>query len=391
MKTSPAPIVDPFQDLRRPAPAEQEVLGYGHTLREILQQPDTWEETAALLFPRLGEVQGVLDDTAGPIVLTGSGSSFFVGACLSLGLQRTFRRPTQAIPAGDILTHLDETVLAGEGLLVSFARSGDSPESAAVVDLVLDRRPAWRHIVFTCNSEGRLATRYGGDPRVTTVVLDARTNDRSLVMTSSFTNLFLAGRALAATAGRYRESATLTAALARNVLESDAAALARLAQADFDSAVVLGTGARHGAAHEAALKLLEMTAGRVKTIAESWLGLRHGPMSWVDARTLVVFFLSSDEKARAYELDLVRELARKGLGGPRLFVGEAVPRELLRAGDVLVDTSAAVRAADEALVTVDVLVGQLLAFYRCRHLGLRPDAPSPNGVIERVVAAFPIH
>ena len=390
MKTAPAPMADPFHDLRRAAPAEQEAQGYGHTLREILQQPDTWEETAAALLPRLPELHDVLDDTAGPIVLTGSGSSLFVGASLALGVQRRFARCAQALAAGDILTHAGDA-LAREGVLVSVARSGDSPESAAALDLVVDRRPAWRHIVFTCNAEGRLATRYRGDRRVTAVVLDARTNDRSLVMTSSFTNLFLAGRALAATADSYRESAALTASLARQVLESDAASLVRLAGGDFESAVFLGTGTRHGAAREAALKLLEMTAGRVKTVAESWLGLRHGPMSWVDARTLLVLFVSSDEKARAYELDVVRELDRKGLGGPRLFVGGAVPRELLRAGDVLVDTVAAIRLDDEALVAVDVLVGQLLAFFRCRELGLRPDAPSPDGVIQRVVAQFPIH
>jgi tagatose-6-phosphate ketose/aldose isomerase len=390
METLPTPMVDPFEPLRRAAAAEQEARGYGHTLREILQQPDTWEETAAALLPRLPELHRLLDDTAGPILLTGSGSSLFVGASLVLGLHRRSPRCVEAIAAGDILTHARET-LAPEGLLVSFARSGDSPESSAALDLVLDRRPDWRHIVFTCNPEGRLATRYRGDRRVTAVVLEARTNDRSLVMTSSFTNLLLAGRALAATAGPYRESATLTATLARNVIESDAAGLARLAQARFDSAVFLGSGARHGAAREAALKLLEMTAGRVKTIAESCLGLRHGPMSWLDARTLLVLFLSSDERIRAYEVDVVRELARKALGGPRVFVGEAVPRDLLRAGDVLVDTAAAVRAHDEALVAVDVLVAQLLAFFHCRHLGLRPDAPSPDGVIQRVVAGFPIH
>ena len=389
MKT-PSTTGGPFQELAQPSPAEQNRRGYGHTLREILQQPDTWEATAEALAPRVPELHAVVEATTGPILLTGSGSSLYVGTCLALGLQRTFGRVVQAQAAGDILVHAEHT-LAPDGLIVSFARSGDSPESAAAVDLVLERRPAWRHIVITCNADGRLATRYRGDRRVTTVVLDARTNDSSLVMTSSFTNLLLAGRALAVTAEPYREGATHTASVARRVLASDAPALAHLAEGELDSAVFLGTGPRYGAAREAALKLLEMTAGRVKTTAETCLGLRHGPISWIDARTLVVAFVSNDERARAYELDVLRELDAKGLGGPRVLVGEAVPRALLRAGDVLVDTAAGVRTHDDDLVAVDVLVGQLLAFFRSRHLGLRPDAPSPDGVIQRVVPEFPIH
>jgi len=166
--------------------------------------------------------------------------------------------------------------------------------------------------------------------------------------------------------------------------------LASAARSGFRSAVYLGSGCRIGSAHEAGLKMLEMTAGRVLTLTESFLGLRHGPMSAVHDHTLIVAFLSSDEVVRAYEVDLLGELDRKELGTRKLIVGSGVPPGLAtRPGDVIVECGDGL--ADEDLVLLDVVVGQLLAFFRCLHEGLRPDSPSAEGVINRVVGSFTIH
>ena len=106
--------------------------------------------------------------------------------------------PVQTVASGSILTHPDQIVPRDQPcLVVSFARSGDSPESCAALDLLLERRPDCHHLIITCNGRGRLATSYLDDPRVLHIVLDDRTCDRSLVMTSSFTNMVLAGRMLA--------------------------------------------------------------------------------------------------------------------------------------------------------------------------------------------------
>jgi tagatose-6-phosphate ketose/aldose isomerase len=156
--------------------------------------------------------------------------------------------------------------------------------------------------------------------------------------------------------------------------------------------VYLGSGCRLGAARESSLKMLEMNDGRVWTLPESYLGLRHGPMSALRADTLVVALLSSDPLVRAYEADLIRELDRKKLGARRVVVGASVPRELAPGPeDVIVDTAGAGVTADEDLVLIDVVVGQLLAFFSCLGAGLRPDSPSTGGVISRVVSDFEIH
>ena len=361
--------------------ADQQAAGYLHTLAEVLQQPQTWRETAA----RLDAEAGFFATQRHPvdaIALTGSGSSFYLCECLAPVLQATLRIPVVAVPAGNLLTHSNGLLPPGRTLLVSFARSGDSPESAAVIDTLLATAPECRHLFVTCNPGGRLATDYDG--RADVWLLDPRTNDRSLVMTSSFTNLFLSGLALA---GEPLSTRALQAAdAAERLIATAADALARFAENDFDSILYLGSGARIGSAHESALKLLEMTGGHVQTLSETYLGLRHGPMSALRPGTRVVAFLSADPAVRGYEDDLLRELTRKGLGMQRVLVGPDASRSRLDDADIAIDN-----ALDDTVAPLtDVLVGQLLGLFRCLALGFQPDAPS-QGVLTRVVESFAIH
>lgn len=379
--------------LRAAGPQQQVEAGYAHTLREILQQPQTWRATAALLRePKTREKMArAMSPRPAHIVLTGSGSSMYIGECAAPALREGTGIATQAIAAGTLLTHWKSVLPPGPGLLISLARSGDSPESCGVVDRLLADAPDWRHLVITCNAKGKLATRYNHDPRVTVLVLDDRTNDRSLVMTSSFTNLLLACTALLVGTAKELTLDTVDALAAsvERIFETQADALAAIAARDMQAAVYLGSGGGVGAAHEIALKMVEMTGGKVITMAETYLGLRHGPMSSIRSNTLIVGALSSDADVRAYELDLLRELARKQLGMGRLVVGEQIPADALEPGDVAVDLGH-VGGGDLPVLLAGVVAGQLLALFRCLQLGDRPDAPS-EGVLTRVVQTFTLH
>ena len=375
-----------------PAPEEQVRRGYGHTVREIAQQPVTWIETAARMRTLLPLVDESLDGVSA-VVVTGSGSSVYAAECVAPCLQRALGVPVSAVPAGLILTH-PETCLPPTGpfLVVSLARSGNSPESRAVVDWLLESRPQARHLFITCNRDGALATSYRHRPDVRTIVLDEKTDDRSLVMTSSFTNLVLAGRALAGNPEACEARALGLARAAAAVLRERAEALAATARSGFGSVVYLGSGCRLGSAREAALKMLEMNAGEVFTFAESYLGLRHGPMSAIRPDTLVVAFLSSDPLVRAYERDVLTELDRKGLGSGRVIVGAGVPPGVVDSPDALVlECGPLSPGADEDMTLLDAVAGQLLAFFRCLAGGRRPDSPSEDSVITRVVSGFAIH
>ncbi len=352
----------------------------------------TWIETADRMRGHLAAIEESLAGVSA-VVFTGSGSSVYAAECVAPCLHRSLGVPVSAVPAGLILTH-PETCLppAGPFLVVSLARSGNSPESRAVVDWLLESRPQARHLFITCNRQGALATSYGHRPDVRTIVLDEKTDDRSLVMTSSFTNLVLAGRALAGNPGACEARALGLARAAAVLLRERAAALDVTARSGFGSVVYLGSGCRLGSAREAALKMLEMNAGEVFTFAESYLGLRHGPMSGIRPDTLVVAFVSSDPLVRAYERDLLLELDHKGLGAGRVILGARVLPSIVASTDALVlDGEACTPCADEDLTLLDALVGQLLAFFRCLAGGHRPDSPSEDSVITRVVNGFEIH
>jgi tagatose-6-phosphate ketose/aldose isomerase len=379
----------------RAQPAEaQRAAGYADTLGEILQQPATWQDTFDLLHSTVAQqrLAKAFDPRPAHIVLTGSGSSMYIGECLAPVLQSGLGVPVQAIAAGTLLTHWRSVLPPGPGLLISLARSGDSPESGGVVSTLLTEAPAWRHLVITCNADGKLATHYRNDPRVTVLVLDERTNDRSLVMTSSFTNLFLGGTGLlhGTTVELAANAVTRAASGVQHIFDTQSDAVAALAQRDFTSAVYLGSGAAFGAAREGALKMLEMTGGKVITMAETFLGLRHGPMSFVHPTTLIVALLSHDPAVRRYECDVLRELSRKQLGMAKLVVGDEVPTDVIGTDDVLVTPSTSITGTDVPTVLAGVVTTQLLAFFRCLQLGGKPDTPS-EGVLTRVVEDFAIH
>ena len=402
---SPMSLVEPewLRDLseRQPKLAEllgksadeQRRLGYYHTLREICQQPSTWIQTCKLMRSQQSRLRAILAGISS-LILTGSGSSEYAGDCVQLPLQNELGVVAEAIGGGALLVHGGNAVPpCRPGLMVSIARSGDSPESAGALALMLRTQPEIRHLVLTCNEAGTLARTYGHDPRALVITLDEETNDQGLVMTSSFTNLVLAARflGLVAEPDRYRSMCEHLARIASALLHEYFGVIGEVAKGRFKRAVFLGSGSRFGAAREAALKMLEMTAGRVVTMSETYLGLRHGPMSYVHDDTLVVCFLSSDPTLRAYESDLLREIDQKELGLLKVIVGEGIPTDLAREGDVVLECRGLEEVGDENFAVIDVVAGQLLAFFRCMEEGLRPDSPSEDGVISRVVQTFALH
>ena len=371
---------------------EQCRLGYFHTFREICQQPETWLHTSELMQEYSAELSSVINGLSS-LTLSGSGSSEYAGGCVCTQLRRNLGINVQAVGAGAVLTHGIHALPVGTpSLMVSLARSGDSPESVGALVLLRRLEPEMRHLVLTCNREGRLANTFRTDPKVTVITLDDCTNDRSLVMTSSFTNMVLGAQflGLLSDPARYKAIASALAVAGSALLQDQMSAFEQVARKPFRRTLFLGSGARFAAAKEASLKMVEMTAGRVTTTCETFLGLRHGPMSGIDDQTLIVCFLSTDPMVRAYETDVVRELAQKELGLVRILAGQNVPDDLPAPGDTVVRYRST-NLADEDLPILDVVVGQLLAFFRCLGEGLRPDSPSGNGIIRRVVPAFTLH
>jgi tagatose-6-phosphate ketose/aldose isomerase len=372
---------------------EQKRLGYFHTLKEICQQPWTWLRTCERM---IASQDGLRKDMVGirSLALTGSGSSEYAAECASFPLKDELRICTESISGGSLLMYGGKVLpLERPGLLVFLARSGDSPESRGALELILDTEPQFRHVVVTCNEQGSLARNSRLHEKVHVITLLPETHDKSLVMTSSFTNLLLAARfiGMRERPDEYRKLCERLSEITGEIIRHNFDTLAKVAAADFRRAVFLGSGPSFAASREAALKMLELTSGRVTTLCESYLGFRHGPMSYVQDDTLIVCNLSCHPTIRAYEMDLLHELDRKRLGLSKLIVGENIPDSVVREGDEVIECRGLAELGDQETPTVYVVVAQLLAFFRCLEEGLHPDSPSEGGIINRVVETFPLH
>lgn len=375
--------------------AERESLGLVHTLREILQQPQTWRETYQRVQRASSQIKDFLTGAgvgSRPlnVLLVGAGTSDYIGKSVSALLQQEWSCNVQAIPSTDLLTNFEDHILPGvDNLWISFSRSGDSSEGVAVLDQALASYPRIKHLVVTCNANGRMA-RLGNRDNVLSLVLDEAVNDRGLAMTSSFTNMVIAAQALAhiRTLDAYGTNVESLATSASTVLPAVASLCERLVDEGFTRVCFLGTGPLKGAAIESGLKVMELTGGRVIALTESFLGLRHGPLSAIDSGTLVVGYLSTSERRRAFELDLIQEICSKKLTEKCLIV---TPMPLTGAveNELRLDLPEAI--SDLYVPPLFVLVGQLLGLCASLREGLRPDEPSPHGAISRVVTHVTIH
>jgi len=361
-----------------------------HTAREIAQQPQCWLRTESLVTQRRSRIDEFLAPVlARPdlrIILTGAGSSSFIGQSLApVLLQRSGRR-VEAIATTDLLAaprlYLQRDVPT---LLVSFGRSGNSPESAAVVDLADTLVSQCHHLILTCNESGTLYQRFRRRGNALVFLMPPETHDESFVMTSSFTSMLLAALLILAPT----DTAATVAGSGQILLEQLAVPIRELASRDFSRVVYLGSGCLSGMAREAALKLLEMTDGKVVAISDSPLGFRHGPKAIINGDTLVFVFISNDRNTRQYDLDLLRELRTDGRAGRVVAIAAQSPHTVVEGEVLAIEGPDSID--DAALLFPYIVCAQLYGFYRALALGNSPDEPIDSGTVNRVVRGVTIH
>lgn len=368
-----------------------------HTIREIEHQPKMWMETFGIVAAMKAEVErffaGNHINKETRIVLTGAGTSAYIAdtaACLFIrdGYDRA-----RSVATTDIVSAPESFLSPDDKLFVSFARSGNSPESVAAYSIARKYCRDARHLIITCNPDGCLA-RQADPEKDCVVVLPDGTNDRSLAMTSSFSSMLVASLLCKniATLDAERAKLEAAAAFAARILENDVQeALSGMTAKTVRRAVFLGSGALKGIACECHLKLQELTDGQIMCSFDSFLGLRHGPKAVINEETLVVYLLSDDPYTRQYEFDLIDQVDKENRPAGQIVVS-LVPSGIAKGIDYEIDAP-----ASEALIAGEykyvpyVLAGQLLGYYFSLSKGLNPDAPSVRGTISRVVNGVTIY
>lgn len=364
------------------------------TKSEIEGQPKLWQQVFALLEEKETEINSFLKPLLTKknlrLVLTGAGSSAFVGESAQPLLQKNLRRSVKAISTTDLVTHADFLLEKNEPtLLVSFARSGNSPESIEAVRLANENCREVHHLFITCNKEGKLIKYAQEYPnQAYAILLPEAANDKSLAMTGSFTSMLLTALLVGHTQPLKERKNEVTKIIAQgNLLLANYEGFKTLSKIDFDRVVFLGSGPMLGIARECHLKLQELTDGQIICKFDSFLGFRHGPRAVINEKTLMVYLFSSDNHTYKYELDLAKSIAKNPCQIPTISIGRALEPELSPKLNLDLNFT-----TDQELNIVPMTItGQVLGYYKSLERNLDPDNPSVSGAISRVVKGVTIY
>ena len=365
-------------------------LGAMHTAKEIAYQPELWLNTFEVIEKNNKVIKSFLDEVYAhndlQIILTGAGSSAFLGDVLEGVFQKYVGTKTSAIATTELVTHPDYYLkCSGTLLLISFARSGNSPESVKAVELSDLFCKNIYHLIITCNPDGELVKNIS-KKNTFVLYMPPDADDKSLAMTGSFTAMLLSGLLLARIneLGRLKAQVLSLCEYGRKIITKYTQDLKIVSELDFTRAIFLGSGILRGVARESHLKLQELTDGNVICNYDSFLGFRHGPKAVINGNTLIVYLFSNNDYVLNYEKDLVRAVNK----GRRALCSIGVIENNIEDidFDLRIQLSCDSSKIDEAFLSVaSVLPAQILGFFKSLNLGLKPDTPSESGMITRVV------
>jgi len=367
-----------------------------YTELEIFSQPDLWiklhQEYSLIKQQLRNYLKNFFNNADIRVILTGAGSSAFIGEVL-LGIYSTkFKNPISAVATTDLVTHPELYFnKQNKYLLISFARSGNSPESSQAIILSEKLSKSVSHLIITCNNESELIESVSSKNKFV-FLLPPEANDKGLAMTASFTSMLLAGLMISRINldDDLDEQIGLLYKYGTRVLSTYSNDIQKAASLFFKRAVFLGSGMMKGIARESQLKLQELTDGKIICKYDSFMGFRHGPKAVIDEDTLIMYLFTNNQYSNLYEKDLVMAIAnsRKNL----FTIGVMEDNLNLPKLDLkILFSENGKKIQEDFLTVVSVLPAQLLGLYKSINLGLKPDTPSESGMIHRVVQGVNIY
>lgn len=346
-----------------------------HTFEEIIAQPDIWSAWADELADEAEQVQAwVVEQGIRRVWFTGAGTSAFIGDAIADALSErvpgvSFRSVATTDLVASPMTFLTEA--DDDLLVVSFGRSGNSSESNGTLKLLDTQAPATHRLNITCNADSALAKDKHPGPGVSrSILLPEACHDQGFAMTSSFTTMLLTALACFLPTEAAKKNLSILIQAARTALTQP------LDPPDVTRVVFLGSGPFKGIARESALKVLELTAGRIVTSWDSALGFRHGPKAVMTDDTLVVIYLSGTEPTAKYDEDIAAEIREQFPKAQVVTIGSVKGNiQLGGSGDDLWDAA------------LFVIYAQRLAALWSQKIGLNVDDPFiDQGNLSRVVS-----
>jgi D-galactosamine 6-phosphate deaminase/isomerase len=391
-----------FSELLEMSERDKEKYGTCFTPAEINQQPELWPKVVKEVQKRQIDLvefirrTGVFSTPQSNIIITGAGSSEYVGNSAATYLQKMLNIPVSSVSTTDFIVQPKNYLVKNYNtLIVSIGRSGDSPESLATYQKAKLINPDIWNLIITCNGGSILAAEARKDDHAFVLELPKESNDDGLAMTGSFTSLLLALFSLAYlnNLDEFAELTDLASSGAKNILDNYSDTIRDFMHISVDRVLYLGSNELKGFAQEARLKILEMTDGLLVSDFNSYIGLRHGPQVFANNNTLIIAALSGDEDIKRYELDLLKEMQAKKQGRDYLFLCQKANSEIRSLTGHIIEIYPDSEAIlpDFMRVLTDVIVGQLAGVFKSLQYKLKPDSPSATGTINRVVKGVVIY
>ena len=379
--------------------AELEKLGAKITTREIEQQPELWQQTWSIYQNNKNKITDFLDQINQKwgkvrVIFTGAGTSAYVGNTIMPYLQKNGDRKKYDFEAIDTtkIVSTPEDYLAKDTptILVSFARSGNSPESVATVELAKKLVTNLYQIAITCAPEGHLAQDLEGDSTGLVLLMPEKSLDQGFAMTGSFSCMSLMALLVFDTLTDENKEHIVSqiAQMGKSVIEREDE-IQSLVDIDFNRITYIGSGSLGGLAEETRLKILELTAGEVAALFDTSMGLRHGPKSFLDKKTIVFDFVSNNTYTRQYDLDILNEIRDDQIVPLVMAVGQEKEGQDFSGKSFMFAEKELL--PDAYLALPDVMFGQTIALLTSIKVNNKPDTPSPTGTVNRVVKGVTIH
>ncbi|MCI9131743.1 SIS domain-containing protein [Thomasclavelia cocleata] len=370
-----------------------------YTLTEIYQQPATWKKTCQQVASMKDELKAFIDQVITQddfdVILTGAGTSEFVGNTLFSYLNKKLNYKAKSYGTTDLVATPENYLSRTKPtLLISFGRSGNSPESVGAIDVAEEVCDNLYHLFVTCNKNGALSKKAADSDNCFAINLTDETHDQSFAMTSSFSNMYLA-TFLAFNLDNLDEAIAeveKVATAGQNFLDNQYAMAKDIVEGyNFKRIVYLGSNALKGISQESALKMLELTAGEVVTMYDTPLGFRHGPKSIIDDDTLTVVYISDNEYSRQYEIDLIKEMSGQRKGNKIVAVMNGECDEIKDLVDYVITFDIDCKF-DNILLGFDyIIAAQVIAVLKSLSMGKTPDNPCPTGEVNRVVKGVTLY
>lgn len=361
---------------------------FKYTYTEILNQADTWLEVYNLYEKRKNDIENFLKKVGKDckVIFTGAGTSEYVGNIALDYLKTHGEFEFESVATTDLVSapylHFEKNQ---KTLLISFARSGNSPESLAAVKLGKQIVDDFYNLPITCAKEGKLAQALKDDENSYVFLEPEITNDKGFAMTNSFSSMLLATLLIFDTKTKNKKEIVEKISKLGKEIYNNLEEIENLVNFDFNRVVYLGSGPLGKLTKEARLKILELTAGEVATIWESSMGFRHGPKSFVDENTLVISFVSSNPYTRLYDLDILDEIANDKIAKKIIGISNS---KLARDYELIFEEDG---LDDVYLCPAYIIIGQIIALVTSLRVGNTPDNPSRTHTVNRVVKGVTIH